>query len=339
VTALSPDLAPAALTRTDDGASRRTANPWLRFVLRRLVSLVLVLLGLVTVTFALVRLVPGDPAAILAGLNQTHSTVAIIRHNLGLDRPALSQYFSYIWGVLHGRLGRSFYTSQAVSSLLVQRGIPSAQLAGTALILVMLISIPGGMIAAALTRDGRRRHFEAVFSAVTSVFGAIPEFLMATLLAFVFAVALHLLPVAGNGGVQSLVLPVLAISLRPIAVLLRLVRVEALNVLSQDYIRTARSKRLGWRAIYLRHVLPNALTPVLTIGGVLFSSLIAGAVVVENVFARNGLGTALVSAVLGRDYPVVQGIVLVLGVTVVIVNAIVDFLLALTDPRSLTGQA
>jgi peptide/nickel transport system permease protein len=315
------------------------SNPWLRFALRRLVSLVLVLLGLVTVTFVLVRLVPGNPAEILAGLNQTHSTVAVIRHNLGLDRPALSQYLSYIWGAVHGELGRSFYTSQTVGSLILQRGGSSAQLAGTALVLVMVVSIPGGMIAAALTRDGRRRRFEGAFSAVTSVFGAIPEFLMATLLAFVFAVALHIFPVAGSSGLQSLVLPVLAISLRPVAVLLRLVRVEALNVLSQDYIRTARSKRLSWWVIYLRHVLPNALTPALTIGGVLFSSLIAGAVVVENVFARNGLGTALVSAVLGRDYPVVQGIVLVLGVTVVFVNAVVDVLLVLTDPRSLTGQA
>jgi len=144
------------------------------------------------------------------------------------------------------------------------------------------------------------------------------------------------LPVGGGEGWESLVLPTLAISLRPIAIIARIVRVETLNVLALDYMRTARSKRLPARVLYLRHALPNVLTAALTVGGLLFAGLIGGAVVVENVFARPGLGTALTNAVLARDYPLIQGIILFLGVMVVFVNAIVDLSLALVDPRSLT---
>jgi peptide/nickel transport system permease protein len=191
------------------------------------------------------------------------------------------------------------------------------------------------MLAGALTRDGRHRRAEVLLTAATSVIGALPEYLMGTFLAFIFAVWLRWLPVAGAEGLQSLLLPALAMSLRPIAVLIRVVRVETLNVLAQDYIRTARSKRLPERLIYFRHALPNVVTAALTISGILFAGLIGGAVVVENVFARSGLGTGLVTAVVNHDYPVIQGVVLVLGVTVVTVNAIVDILLGVIDPRSL----
>ena len=312
---------------------------WARFLVRRLLTMLVVTLCLLTATFALVHLIPGDPAAILAGLNPTKPTVTSIRNELGLNKPLVTQYTSYLGNAVHGDFGSSFYTSQPVSSVISQRIDSSATLAGSALILVMLVSITGGMAMAALTQDGRRRRLEVAFASTASVIGSIPEFLMATFLAFFFAVLFRLLPVAGNRGFASLILPVLAVSLRPMAILMRLVRIEALNVLSRDYIRTARSKRLGWPTLYFRHVLPNAITPVLTIGGLLFSGLIAGAVVVENVFARNGLGTALVTAVLGRDYPVIQGIVVVLGVIVVVVNAVVDVLLAVVDPRTLTREA
>jgi peptide/nickel transport system permease protein len=170
------------------------------------------------------------------------------------------------------------------------------------------------------------------------VIGALPEYLAGTFLAFVFAVWLRLLPVAGDAGWSSLVLPALAIALRPSAVLARIVRVETLNVLAQDYMRTARSKRLPVRLIYLRHTLPNVTTAALSIGGLLFAGLIGGAVVVENVFARPGLGTALVSAVMNRDYPVIQGLILMIGVAVAFVNLMVDVLQGILDPRSLTRQ-
>jgi len=170
---------------------------------------------------------------------------------------------------------------------------------------------------------------------VTSVGGALPEFLASTFLAFVFAIWLRWLPVAGADERAAIVLPALAISLRPISVLSRIVRVETLNVLAQDYMRTARSKRLPPRLLYLRHALPNVLTAALTIGGLLFTGLLGGAVIVENVFAWPGLGTAVVQAVLNRDYPVIQGVILMLGMAVVLVNTLVDILLGVVDPRSI----
>jgi peptide/nickel transport system permease protein len=318
--------------------ARVGSSPWTRFLLRRLLSLVVILLALALATFAMVRLIPGDPALNILGLGATPQQIANVHHQLGIDQPLPVQLFTYFGNLLHGDLGTSFVTKQPVTDVIRTRIGNSLELAGASLLLVMLVSIPGGMLAGALTREGRHPRGEIGFTAVTSVMGALPEYLMATFLAFLFAVWLRLLPVAGAEGPQSLVLPVLAVSLRPIAVLLRIVRVETLNVLAQDYIRTARSKRLPARLIYLRHTLPNVVTAALTVGGILFAALIGSAVVVETVFARPGLGTSLVNGVLARDYPVIQGDVLVLGVVVVVVNAIVDILLAVVDPRSLTGK-
>jgi peptide/nickel transport system permease protein len=198
-------------------------------------------------------------------------------------------------------------------------------------------SLPLGMLAAHITRQGRHPRFELVWTSMTAMFGAIPSFLLATLLIFIFSVWLRALPVAGTSGWQSLVLPVAAICLGPTLTVARIVRLQTLDALAQDYVRTARSKRLPQLSIYLRHVMPNVLTVALTIGGVLFSGLIAGTVFVEQIFSRLGMGTALVGAVITHDYPVVQTIVLLLGMAVVIVNTIVDVLLGLVDPRSLAG--
>jgi peptide/nickel transport system permease protein len=171
------------------------------------------------------------------------------------------------------------------------------------------------------------------------VLASIPEFLTATFLAFVFGVWLRLLPVAADASFRGAILPVIAISLGSTAFLMRIVRTETLNVLAMDYMRTARSKRLPARRIYLRHLLPNVVTSAFSVGGLVFANLIGGAVVVENVFARPGLGTALVASVLERDYPTTQGLILVLGIIVVVVNAIVDIVSALVDPRSLAREA
>jgi peptide/nickel transport system permease protein len=214
----------------------------------------------------------------------------------------------------------------------------SLELAAAALILVLGVSIPAGLFAGALGRDNRHRKSDLAFTSVTSIFGSIPEYLTGTFLAFIFAVVLKWLPVAGSTGFASLVLPALAIALRPMSILARLVRAETLNVFATDYMRTARSKRLPARLVYLRHALPNVVTAALSIAGILFASIIGGAVVVENVFARAGIGTALVNAVLNRDYPLIQGLILVLGVLVVVVNALVDVLIAIVDPRSMNKK-
>lgn len=319
--------------------SEMRTNQWVRFLVRRLFSLVLVLLALAIASFLMVRLIPGDPALVVGGLTATADQIRIIRHQLGIDVPMQQQFINYWVNLAHGNLGTSFLTHQPVTEVIAQRISSSVQLAASSLALVMLFSIPAGLISGALTREGRHKRFEVALTGATSVVGSVPEYLAGTFLAFLFAVEFRLLPVAGSEGLQSLVLPTLAISLRPMAILTRLVRVETLNVLSMDYMRTARSKRLPARLIYVRHALPNVVTAALAIGGILFAGIIGGAVVVENVFARPGLGTALVGAVLSRDYPVIQGIILVLGIIVVCVNATVDILLAVVDPRSITRQA
>jgi peptide/nickel transport system permease protein len=187
---------------------------------------------------------------------------------------------------------------------------------------------------AVMTRGGRRRGGELAFTSTSVFLAAIPEFLLAVALVYVFSVKLGWLPVAGRGTAASYVLPVLSLAIAPTAVLARIMRVELLSVLGNDYVRTARAKRLPARLVYVRHALPNALTATLTLGGLLLTSLVAGTVLVENVFAWPGLGSSIVQSILQRDYPLVQGIVLVYGVMVLVVNLVVDVLLAVLDPRS-----
>lgn len=335
----SPQLPAVGGSRAQTGVLGIRNNPWVHFLVRRLVSLVLVLLAVAIASFMMVRLIPGDPALVIGGYTASPDQLQIIRHELGIDVPLQQQFVNFWVNLFHGDLGTSFLTHEPVTQVISERISSSLQLATAAIVLVMGFSIPAGMISGAFTREGRHKRFEVGLTAVTSVVGSLPEYLAGTFLAFIFAVSLRLLPVAGQEGWQSLVLPTLALSLRPMAVLTRLVRVETLNILAMDYMRTARSKRLPARLIYVRHALPNVVTAALTIGGTLFAGIVGGAVVVENIFARNGLGTALVAAVLSRDYPVIQGIILVLGTVVVCANATVDIVLALIDPRSITRQS
>ena len=253
--------------------TRLSSSPWLAFLLRRLLSLAVILVALLFAAFIMVRLIPGDPAEQVGGLSATPEQLQAIRHDLGIDEPFGVQLVNYLEGIAQGNLGMSFQTREPVIQVVQERIGNSLQLASVSLLLVLLLAIPGGMLAGALTREGRHRNGEVAFTAVTSIVGSIPEYLAGTFLAFLFAVWLRLLPVAGAEGWQSLVLPALAISLRPIAFLTRIVRVETLNVLAQDYMRTARSKRLPARILYLRHALPNVVTAALTVGGLLFSAL------------------------------------------------------------------
>jgi peptide/nickel transport system permease protein len=316
----------------------RANNLWVRFFLRRTFGLALVLATLVVAVFMMVHLIPGDPVTTALGVNAQPSIVARIRHENGFDRPLVAQFTLYVTRLLHGDLGHSFITDEPVSNIIRQRIGSSLQLASAALVLVLVLSIPLGLATGATTREGRHRRFELAFTSIASVLASIPDYLTGTVLAFLFAVQFRLLPVSGSGSLATLVLPALAISMGPTMSLARIVRLETLNVLAQDYIRTARSQRLPALLIYLRHALPNVLSAALTIGGVLFANIIGGTVIVENVFARPGLGTALTSAVIGREYVVVQGITLVLGLFVVVLNTCVDVTLAVLDPRSLARR-
>lgn len=310
----------------------------LRFAIRRLISLMLVVATLAVLTFLLVHMIPGDPARRIGGIEATEEQVAAIRADLGLNDPLWAQFRDYLYGLLRLDLGTSFVNGADVSTILLSRLGATVQLAGLAIVVTLIASVGGGLLMAAVTRDGRRPRLEALFTAVTGGAASMPSFLAATFLAFLLAVQLGWFPVAGNErGAVSLVLPVLAISIAPTSILIRIVRVEALNILAQDYIRVARSKHVPNFVLHLRHVVPNVLSSALTIGGLTFGALLGGTVVVENIFAWPGLGPKLVEAVSKHDYPVIQGAVLLLGTSVVVVNALVDAALAYIDRRSMVS--
>jgi peptide/nickel transport system permease protein len=309
-------------------------SAWTRFVLRRLGRLLVSVWVLVTAAFLMIHLIPGDPVRAALGTTAPASLVAARRAALGLNDPLPVQYAHYLRDLFHGRMGTSMTSGLPVSQVIGDRFPATLEIAVLAFALAIAVSIPLGLTMAVLTRGGRRRPTELAFTSTSVVLAAIPEFLLAVGLVYVFGVHLGWVPVAGRYGPDSYVLPVVSLAVGPAAVLARIVRVETLAVLQADYIRTARAKRLPDRLIYLRHALPNALTATLTMAGLLLSSMVAGTVLVENVFAWPGLGSTIVGSILAKDYPVVQGVVLVYGAGVLVVNLAVDVALGLLDPRS-----
>lgn len=317
----------------------RPDNPWVGFLLRRGGQFLLSVWVLVTAAFLMIHLIPGDPVRAALGMTAPPELVQARRTALGLDKPLIEQYFEYIGRLFRGDMGTSMLSNQPVSEIIATRLPATLQLAVLAVIVVLLVSVPVGVIMAVATRGGRRRGLELGFATTSVIVAAIPEFLIAVGLVFLFAVTLQWLPVAGNSGPSSFVLPVIALAIGPIAVFSRIIRVEVLSVLSQDFVRTARAKRLTPARIYRRHALPNALTATLTLSGLLLSGMVAGTVLVEMIFAWPGLGQMIVNSILAKDYPVVQAIVLIYGAGVLLVNLVVDVLLMVLDPRSTIKEA
>ncbi|HET8969889.1 MAG TPA: ABC transporter permease [Candidatus Nanopelagicales bacterium] len=311
---------------------------WARFTLRRTGRLLVSLWALVTASFLMIHFVPGDPVRAALGLTAPADLVAARRESLGLNDPLLTQYLHYIGNLFHGDLGESIQTEIPVWDTIAQRFPATASLAVLAFIAAVLISIPLGVAVAVATRRGRRRRTELAFAGSSVVLGSIPDFLLGVALVAVFAVNLGWFPVAGRDGAASYVLPVIALTIGPAALIARIVRVEMLAVLETDYVRTARAKRLPALRINLRHALPNAVTATLTLGGLLLATMVASTVLVENVFAWPGLGSTIVQSIVLRDYPLVQGTVLVYGACVLVVNTLVDVALAVLDPRSTIGD-
>jgi len=305
-----------------------------QFAIRRAGRLLVSLWVVVTASFGMIHLIPGDPVRAALGPTASAQLVESRRQAWGLNEPLWRQYLDYLHGLFTGELGTSTLTGLPVAQVIGDRLPATVQLAIVAFAAAIVVSVPVGLAMAVATRNGRRRGAELAFTSTSAVLAALPEFLVAVGLVYVFAVSLGWAPVAGRSGPESYLLPVAALALGPAAVLARLVRVETLTVLQADYIRTARAKRLPSRLIYLRHALPNALTATITLGGLMLGGLVAGTVLVENVFAWPGLGSTIVSSILAKDYPVVQGIVLVYGIGVLLVNLVVDIALALLDPRS-----
>ncbi len=319
--------------------ARLRGGPWPAFAARRLTRFALSLWALVTAAFLMIHLVPGDPVRAALGLTTPADLVRAKRLELGLDDPLWVQYGHYLRGLVTGDLGTSMASGQPVSQVIGDRLPATLQLAIPAFAVVVAVAIPVGVVFAVLTRGGRRRGTELAFTSVSVFLAAVPEFLVAVALVALFAVGLGWLPVAGGDDVSAYVLPVVALATGPSAVLARIVRLELLSVLGADFVRTARAKRLPARLVYVRHALPNALTATLTLGGLMLTGMVAGTVLVENVFAWPGLGSTIVQSILQKDYPLVQGIVLVYGVGVLLVNLLVDVVLGLLDPRSAIREA
>jgi peptide/nickel transport system permease protein len=224
-----------------------------------------------------------------------------------------------------------------VSSIIATKLPFTAELAVLGILLVLLVSIPAGMLVGIITRGGRRKWLDVSFGMLTGFFQAVPQFVIATMLVVVFAIILKVLPAAGAANLSSLILPVVGLSVAPICSIARVVRRETSTVLEQDYLRTARGWRLPPLRLYARHALPNLMTTTLTLAGLILAGMLGGAIIIENVFNWPGLGKEIVTAIVNKDYPVIQGIILVLGFLAIILNLLVDVILGIIDPRTLGG--
>ncbi|GAA2874590.1 ABC transporter permease [Streptosporangium fragile] len=304
------------------------------FVLRHLVRFAISLAALLVASFAMIHLIPGDPVRAALGPAAPVELVTARRAALGLDQPIPSQLASYVRNVLGGEFGTPSRRGEPVGEVGAARLPNTLALALLATTVALLVAVPLGMWAGIRTENGRNRGTEATFTSVTGAAVAVPEFLYAIALVTVFAIGLGWFPPAGKGGPESYVLPVLALAVAPAAMIARISRVETLRELGTDYVRLARAKRLPAARLYVRHVLPNTLTATLTMGGLLLTGLIAGSVLVEYVFAWPGLGLRIVESITQKDYPVAQGVILVYGVIVLVVNLLVDLLLGVLDPTS-----
>ena len=314
------------------------SHPWVRFGVRRLGRLLVSLWVLVTASFLMIHLIPGDPVRAALGPTAPADLVSAKRAEMGLDDPLLVQYLHYLQNLFTGDLGTSLVSQLPVSQIVSQRLPATLQLALLAFVAAVALAVPMGVVMGVLTRRGHGRRTELAFTTSSVVVATVPDFLIGIGLVYVFGVNLGWLPVAGNETPSAYLLPVLSLAVGPAAILSRIVRVEMVSVLEADFVRTARAKRLPPRRVYLGHALPNAVTAALTMCGLLLSAMVAGTVLVENVFAWPGLGTTIVSSILIKDYPVVQAIVLVYGIGVLVTNTVVDVALALLDPRSMIRE-
>jgi ABC-type dipeptide/oligopeptide/nickel transport system permease component len=301
----------------------------LRVLLSRLLYTLPVIWLVVSVVFLLIHLVPGDPILQMLGEGAPAADIAATRHMYGLDAPLAQQYLHYWRGVLHGDLGPSLRFNQSVSSLIVQRYPYTLQLTIAALIVAILISIPAGVRSAQ-----RRGRWDDKLLSIISLFGlSFPNFALGPILILFFAIKLGLLPVSGSGTFAHLVLPAITMGGALAAILTRMVRTSMLEELGQDYIRTARAKGLSERAVVYRHALRNAMLPVVTVLGLQFGALLAGAIVTETIFSWPGIGRLTINAIGNRDYYLVQGCVLAIGLTYVAVNFLTDLLYSVANPR------
>lgn len=309
----------------------------LAYTIRRVLATIPVMLVVALFLFSLLYFAPGDPAAIIAGDQATPADIARIRISLGLNQPFFIRFWHWLSHILHGNLGTSIFTNLPVTHMIAQRVEPTLSLAILTLILAIGLGVPMGVLAA-----WKQGSLLDRFVMLLAVLGfSVPVFVMGYVLAYVFALWLNWLPVQGFTPIsqgfwpflRTLILPSIALGLIYIALIARITRATMLEVLSQDYVRTARAKGVGQRSILFVHALKNAAVPIITVIGSGFALLIGGTVVTETVFAIPGLGRLVTDAILRRDYPVIQGVVLLFSFAYVLVNLVVDLLYTVFDPR------
>ncbi len=301
----------------------------LRSVTTRLLYTLPVIWLVVSVVFLLIHLVPGDPIQQMLGEGAASADIAAARHQYGLDVPLGQQYVNYWKGVLHGNLGQSLRFQQGVGSLIAARYPATMQLTLAALVVAIMLSIPAGVYSA----THRNRWSDRTLSFVSLLGLSFPNFALGPVLILLFAVQLGLLPVSGSGTLAHLVLPAITMGGALAAILTRMVRTSMLEELSQDYVRTARAKGLSERTVVYKHALRNAMIPVLTVLGLQFGALLAGAIVTETIFSWPGIGRLTIQAIANRDYYLVQGCILAIGLTYVAVNFMTDLLYSVVNPR------
>ena len=301
----------------------------LRYALQRIVQLIPTILGIYTLVFLLVRVLPGDPAQFLAGSHDDAETIANLRLQLHLDDPIWTQYISFLEDSLHGDLGNSYISRRPVTQMLADALPNTAALAITAMVFAVGVGVPLGIIAA--TRRNSIWDSASRLIALTGV--SIPIFWLGLQLQIVFGLQLKLLPTSGLGFDNHLVLPAICAGLGMLALLTRMTRSSLLDVLNQDYVRTAYSKGLSDRRVNVRHALSNALLPIITVWGTSIAGLLSGTLLVEVIFSWPGLGRLLVDSIAARDYPLVQGLVIVFAVIYTGINMLVDLAYPMFDPR------
>lgn len=299
------------------------------YIIRRLLLTVPTLIGVTLIVFSMVRLIPGDPAIAIAGEHASVEVVTAIRERLGLDRPFIVQYAIFLGNLLRGDLGRSAWTGRPVSTELWGRFRNTLELTGASILIALVVGLVAGIISA--TRQYSFFDYIAMVGAMMGV--SIPIFWLGLMLMLLFAVFLGWLPAMGRGTIAHLVLPAVALSTGSAAIIARMTRSSMLEVFHQDYIRTARAKGVIERLVIFKHAMRNALVPVVTIVGLQFGALLGGAILTETVFAWPGMGRLIVEAIFARDYPLVQGGVLLAAAAFVLVNLVVDLLYSFIDPR------
>ena len=312
------------------------------FALQRLMILAATLAFASLVVFGVLEVLPGNAAETMLGASATPESVAALAHKLGLDKPFLERYLEWIGGALHGDLGKSYAYNSDIAPLILQRLAVSAPLALLAMAIATVLALAAGVYAA----DRRGKAGDAIVMAASQFGLAIPNFWLGIVLVLIFAVHLRLAPAGGFPGwsepgraLGALVLPAIALGLVQAAILTRITRSALIEALSEDFIRTARAKGVSRRAALWRHALPNALPPILTIMGLQFANLIAGAVVIENVFVLPGLGRLILQSIANRDVLVVEDCVMGLAAFVIALNLFIDLIAATIDPRLRAGAA